>query len=518
MPRAYDKAIGYLRETVARVGQRGDHRLPTIDRLATECGVARITMSKAVRTLVEEGVLSSAPRRGIWIDTSPAGGTRRSSIARLEAALPKPVAAWERIRCRLADCILRGHFPPGSMLPSAKELCARYGVSHATLRKALLALAAENRLIPHKRGYRVYTPERRAAKATIVFIGLVGEPAKLSTYTNRAPEFWRTLEQECRRYNVELALTGYATAMGEEPSPSFPYRDVLDMQEQRSVLGFIVLSFGIRFEPLVKLLNVLSTTGKPVSVIDDNGTVSFPAVSAAVSQSVPVRFFEIVATHPMPGEQIGEYLIGLGHRRVACFSLVEQDRWCCLRLEGLREAYSRAGLPNGVVSYPLEGFRDSRQMRMSMYQARPVRRLLHDFEQLYRTFSPGRESGFSNYLHPHIGAVFVRQYLTPLFEEALRRNEATAWVGINDMVALSALAFLRWKGVRVPQELSLIGVDDVVEAFGNGLSSYNFNVASAVRACLGHLLTHGRCGSPQGERVVEIPGMIMERGSCAPVR
>ncbi len=68
----------------------------------------------------------------------------------------------DRLKRHIQDAIRNGEFPPGSTLPSVKQLCARYGVSKHTVSQALSNLN-EQRIIEvsHGRKTRVLMPEKR---------------------------------------------------------------------------------------------------------------------------------------------------------------------------------------------------------------------------------------------------------------------------------------------------------------------------------------------------------------------
>ena len=68
----------------------------------------------------------------------------------------------DQLKRRIQDAIRDGEFPPGSTLPSVKQLCTRYGVSKHTVSQALSNLN-ELRIIEvsHGRKTRVLMPEKR---------------------------------------------------------------------------------------------------------------------------------------------------------------------------------------------------------------------------------------------------------------------------------------------------------------------------------------------------------------------
>ncbi len=63
---------------------------------------------------------------------------------------------------KVAKAILDGVFPPGTSLPSERELCEQYGVSRSTLREALKALE-DSELIQSRQGVGWFINELNAS-------------------------------------------------------------------------------------------------------------------------------------------------------------------------------------------------------------------------------------------------------------------------------------------------------------------------------------------------------------------
>ena len=106
-------------------------------------------------------------------------------------------------------------------------------------------------------------------------------------------------------------------------------------------------------------------------------------------------------------------------------------------------------------------------------------------------------------------SILARRHAPALLEHILRTRNATAWVVYNDEVGVTALEFLRRKGVRLPEQLSLVGFDNTLEGYRLGLSSYDFNAPAIVNALLEHILAPKRAG-PRALGA-KIRGMVLER-------
>jgi DNA-binding LacI/PurR family transcriptional regulator len=108
-------------------------------------------------------------------------------------------------------------------------------------------------------------------------------------------------------------------------------------------------------------------------------------------------------------------------------------------------------------------------------------------------------------------------YALPVMERALEQTDVTVWVCANDSAAIEAIEFLSRNRVRVPDDISVVGFDDGVEASLLKLTTYNFNGQAAVHAILSHVLNPGR-GNREGNAPEEIEGFLVERESARRVR
>ncbi len=84
-----------------------------------------------------------------------------------------------RVGDQLALAIMRGEYPPGSLLPPELRLCEMLGVSRTAMREAIRGLIAK---------------------------GLIESRPKLGTRV-REPEYWNHLDQDVLRWQLETADT-----------------------------------------------------------------------------------------------------------------------------------------------------------------------------------------------------------------------------------------------------------------------------------------------------------------------
>lgn len=135
------------------------------------------------------------------------------------------------------------------------------------------------------------------------------------------------------------------------------------------------------------------------------------------------------------GRRLAEHLISLGHRRIGYVAGPLERTTTRHRLEGHREALRAAGLDAGPAA---EGGETRSGDRRTGYQASA------DQERLTVHGPYDRRSGYEATL------------------ELLRRApDVTAIVAANDTVALGACAAVRDQGMRIPQDISVAGFDDL---------------------------------------------------------
>ncbi|MFJ4551471.1 LacI family DNA-binding transcriptional regulator [Streptomyces sp. NPDC088817] len=166
--------------------------------------------------------------------------------------------------------------------------------------------------------------------------------------------------------------------------------------------------------------------------------------------------------------RLTEHLIALGHRRLGYIGGPEERTTTRHRLEGHREALAAAGVED-----------DPRRTVHGRYD---------------------RRSG-------HEGTL-----------ELLRRDPSlTAVVAANDSVALGACAALRESGLRIPEDVSVVGFDDLPFSVDTVPALTTVRLPLAETGARAGRIAMGREEPPPGG-VAEVPGELMVRGSTGAPR
>jgi DNA-binding LacI/PurR family transcriptional regulator/DNA-binding GntR family transcriptional regulator len=510
-PPAQKRAVDSLLALVDMLRGRSESQLPTVVALAARAGVSLCTMARAISHLKDAGVLTASRGRAIRLAGAAAPQLTKAPTSAAPAA--PPGHKWLRLTRELRADILAGIYPPGCLLPPGKELLSRYGVCRATLGKALAELNRAKTIAAERTRFRVPLLAGPPGRSTIVLV-LRGTPkGDLFRLSPRTATSLRSLEIECFGAGLRLVVAtwnGWRFSLLDPQRPS-----AAQALEREPLLGYIVWTMGLdNLSPDV-LLQRLYGQRLPVAVFDESSGLRLPW-----AEGVRVKQF-VLGTSAAAGRSVGRYLLGLGHRRVAFISSVHESDYSVNRLAGLSEAYAEAGAAGGVQTFTLTHAIDLAKESQQRWAA--TRRVMQAAGEAGVVAMQG--SRFPNELaSEHLGWEFdtfwlqqrLSETLAPLLEAAVAASDLTAWVGVNDEAALAALDFLRRRRTKVPQELSVLGLDNSVAATYQRLTSYNFNAQAAMRAMLAFVLDPRRePWNPRRDAPIEIEGHVNERATTA---
>ncbi len=509
----YRTAVRKLDDLARQAAADGVRRLPTAAELARRFSVSTNTVLKAVDLFVSRGVLVARRGAGIHlaVDQVP-------PLADIPPHTPSPGerTRWQRLANRLRGDIADARYTPGDPLPSHKELAARYGVCHRTLRRALGELFADGTLEEFGRSCRVPalgTAAQRGKRVVLITRGdSFGDPQMLSA---RSREHLRLLEAECVRAGVRLQLStchyigldlvGHDKIAAMLSSPS-----TVD-----NILGFIVWTMGINRHFFVDLLVLLASSRKPIAVLDEGAAIRLPQVPGRER----IRLFQMALCGD-DGRVVGEYLLKLGHRRVAFVTYDPASPFAAARITGLRQAFADAGHPGGVSVWDAGRFPAPKRAYDTVENfLQLLERILPGFHGMPQEAFSVRERvpvWFANQLARAPQLHHRREQLFAMLDAFAAHQGHTAWVGENDTACLACLDYLRLNGLAAPEHVSVVGFDDSFEAFLSRLTSYNFNGAAYMRAMLSHVLNPLETRSRKHADRTMFPGYIVERWTSAP--
>jgi LacI family transcriptional regulator len=192
---------------------------------------------------------------------------------------------------------------------------------------------------------------------------------------------------------------------------------------------------------------------------------NIPAVLANIDAPVPTMDQVMVDNH-RGGYLAGQYLLDLNHRHIGCITLLQPDSFRSYRIVGFRQALSEVG-----IELTTEDF----------------------------AFGNGRyESGYE-----------------AMQELRQRCTDLTAVYVFNDLMALGAMNALHAQGIRVPEDISIIGYDNIFYAstFEPALTTIAQPIATIGQECIARLLE--RIHQPEKQPThTMLPVELIERSSC----
>ncbi len=491
----------------------GQERFPTTASIAHECGVARSTAARAVQVLKSKGLLVTRGCAGIW----RAPGTLSTEVFPTESDGEQGAVRWKQVRERLRHEVLLGALSPGAVLPPVKVLVEQYGTCSRVVSRSLHSLVEDGLLEPHRRGYRICSRTMPQSLARLRVVSRIAPTDVGQGGAPWAPEFWQTLEREAARRGMGLDLRYFDPSRAEASADA---RHVRSLLTDRATIGTVLLLGTYRYEQREQLAELLRGQAGPVAAVEEHGHYPVPP---ALRMHPAVSLYSI-GVDPRDGRAVGRHLVQLGHRRAVVFSLVEGSLWARSRAAGVARAFEEAGLRGAVTDLTLPAFASFDDIYAEIGALPEYRQIVESVERFAQRHAPaggGRLFSSMVQLVPFMFTQFLPARMEQVFQEAVRISAATAWVAVNDLVALMALEFLRRHRVPVPRAISVAGFDDTVESFRAGLTSYNFAAGSVVHAIVNGFVNQRTPPRPESRRTPETrycPGYVVARNSTAPPR
>jgi len=279
------------------------------------------------------------------------------------------------------------------------------------------------------------------------------------------------------------------------PSVANPFWGGVAHRVERAAInfGYKVLICNAERDPAAEARYAEMLLGSGVrGVILSSSPISFDHLRALVERGLVVAAFDrraqgaesVVACSVSIDQEMGSrlaarHLIGLGHERIGYISGPIRTSSRMGRLNGLKLAMASAGLEL-------------------------------DPELVW---SGGGIGGFGDTEGAELGRIGVRELLS-------RDDPPTAILAVNDMYAIGAYAGARDLGFRVPEDLSIVGFDDIVlaELMQPALTTIRQPfpaMADAAVDALVHRL-EGKELPPEKVHVNAVPELIVRASTAAP--
>lgn len=477
---ALERARQYLTALASRMRERGDRQLPSYRELAARAEVSTVTVWKCLRELAATGLLERGSGR--W---RVAAGSAREGVREERRVAGSAGPAWKRVCDRVRSDIELGALGAGNHLPGGKELCARYGAAPATVRKAVRHLTELRIVQPYGRWYRV--PAQAATPAGSSLFLVAFGCGQIEMGTPRTRDNLRAAELLCSRHGLRLRIVPVAS--GAHASLE-PLREQL-RRWPRSV-GAMFWDMGLNTGTLVEAVDFVNGAGLPVALLCETDEIA-----AGLQHRRSVQPF-VSGSSLADGAAVGRFLLARGHRRVAYVSPDAGAVYSTRRRNGLIDAFEQVGAHGAVVVFEEQRTVDGASL--SIVARREI-------QNIYEHYGNLEYAAFREMVRRRLNA----PQLQGLFETVAADPAVSAWVCNNDTTAVEALRFLRSRDIAVPGTIAVVGYDDSLEAFVEGLSSYSFDPTGLAQAMLNFVLTFDRRGKPLRRAPVTLEGFVNER-------
>lgn len=353
--------------------------------------------------------------------------------------------------------IISGGYQPHERLPGELELSTELDISRATIQRAWQAAEDEGLIyrVPGK-GTFVAEPRPTLSGRQAQAVGLL-VPDFRGTF---AAQILAGAEQVLRRrgYYVQLACTDYDIAEEDR---------LLAQMKADGVRGCI--AWAARSTPAAQPHRLIARPAEtpPIVLIDR----PIPNAGRAC----------VTSNNYMGGLQAMRHLLRFGHRDIVFLARPHVDLW--------------------TVSERLRAYQDALR-EVGILAEAPI--LIGDETELssYEAYQMNDDST-----------------LEPLLATLRQANRPSAIFAVNDWMALRALRAAQIAGLRVPEEVSIIGFDnlDVVTHLNPPLTTIRQNTrrigAEAARRLLAQIEDHEADEDLYGEVLTLIPTELIVRGS-----
>jgi DNA-binding LacI/PurR family transcriptional regulator/DNA-binding transcriptional regulator YhcF (GntR family) len=535
---AVDRGIAFLRETLGGGTWKNGDRLPSLAVLAGQARVSRSSMWRALAQAKTERLVTITPRGFITAGVAALPQVRPDSPPTASAA----GAIWMKKRKLLEEDILAGAFSENGQLPSRKELQVGYGISGGTLTKILASLTQSGIVGLQGRSYRI--PLGGKSQRHSVALISEGLSWKAGLGSRQLERLVDATEQLCGRTGIDVEFLDL-----DFSDPDLVARFDSHLRGQKRATGYVVNvppSQNQEAENRIEsLLEKLSAHRKPIALLDMNGTYELAPRTRFVA---PVQVFRIAGRSA--GAQVARHVAGLGHRDIVFLSHAHADSWSVQRLAGAMDIFEAPGRNATLTPVTVDHleFYD-RSFMLGSIPAKDAARILagpSSHDQLARFARHLDDGGWpKNWDHARIGRMrselqtlhrltdegvdsklltVLRDSLLneiaigrneelfeKLFDDALAHERTTAWIAVNDGLAANALRFLERRKIQVPQDLSIVGFDNVAESFGDNLTTYDFGLAQMAHRMLWFVM---HPDLRRGHRVpppLEVEGIVVAR-------
>jgi DNA-binding transcriptional regulator YhcF (GntR family)/DNA-binding LacI/PurR family transcriptional regulator len=532
---AIDHAASSLKARIASHEWNDGNRMPSLNTLAVECNVSRMSLWKALGRLKAEGMISTRGK-SIFCGMMP------------EPSVKSKKHIWKHLMERIGADILSHSFT-NDILPPLNKLAPRYHAAINTTRKAVEGLREQGILDRTSRGYHIKRYFPGSSTSTIF---LISQTAK--TREHLFPDDPRT-DQVIHTFERESTLSRFTGRL--EGFDSCNAKSVLEMsgkvKETSSLAGIVINLWNPGLEShwqrWLDLLQMLVDHRVPVIALDQDGSLEFPIQLLRKENFKVLRVAGIRA-----GRMMAEYCISRGFRKPVFLASNSTATWVQKRYQGLKNqiddflntsesvrlhAYNDP-IDTAGLTFAAMGLEKSMipELYRKHYSADEIRGLMAAFDKvdhrrIEKTFSSipaiktiraytkltakflgnisdaGLFTTFYEALETAASIRAMQAVRQSFFQNVLAETNADIWVCSDDHTAFDALSNQNQQKSPSVRKIAIAGFDDWRESAGHGLTTYNFNMQGMVQQAL-HMIFDSRA-MREKPAVSEVDGYVVER-------
>jgi DNA-binding LacI/PurR family transcriptional regulator len=316
--------------------------------------------------------------------------------------------------------ILSGAIHPGERLEAEPEIAKRFSLARGTVRHALEILVTEGLLVS-VRGKGTFACQQ-APKECGKLVGLI------------MPFIHDALGAEILKgVEARLRQDGYSLIFGSSEGDLAIEREQLHRLQTNQVCGLILMPSAKSREGV--MVSQGFSTGIPLVVVDRE-VPGYPAASIFVDNCGGAR-------------KAVEHLIQLGHRQIGCITHKGRISSVEERVRGYDEAMRAAGLLPLAPIY-LDWHGPTGQGLPPAFNPEEM----NPIDQMLQHPQEGVLHPYGGVLHPQEGAAYSQ-------EGARYPARPTALFCVNDFTAGAVMQHILLRGLRIPEDVALVGFDDI---------------------------------------------------------
>lgn len=376
----------------------------------------------------------------------------------------------------LREMIFTGKILPSQQLPTEHELSKTYGVSRITSQNALKVLE-EEKLIIRRQGSGTYLSENIPAPVNIA----VENDSKSKIISFILPfENRQDILFECVRTIIEYTSDkGFLLTIHNSEWNADKEKDLIEKLVASNVDGIIL--FPVTDMKNLSLICELSAKRFPLVVMDKH------------FGQLPI--LSVTSDNFSGGYLATRHLMEKGHRNIAFLSY--ESLYYSTSLMERYYGYCRALVENDLP------------IKKENVRVTGVEGLLRDgnMQEVHST-RKGDSSERNAYF----------QYLENTIKEFLR-EKVTAIFAVNDNCAIDIMNICTKIGVKVPEDVSIIGFDDIdlAQHIAIPLTTVRQDFAEMGRRAAEEMIEHIATGWIADNRIITIPVTLKARSSVADI-